>query len=154
MDWEEKNLTKWAEDWMQDFFLKAKIELPPVKGSEEPLTLSFFRVKVQGDASFSIKKGQRIPVFELQVDLSYKAELRLHGGKSSLPAMGELLFKEFSSEDPEEKIITDSTVPAGQDYLAPMLETIQESVKNDGLKSVKKILAEEFLEAMREAMPE
>ena len=113
MDWEEKNLTKWAEEWMQDFFLKAKIELPPVKGSEDPLALTFFKVKVQGDASFSIKRGQRIPVFELQIDLSYKAELRLHGGKSSLPAMGEFLFKEFSStdpEDPEVKIITDSTV--------------------------------------------
>ena len=97
MDWEEKNLTKWAEEWMQDFFLKAKIELPPVKGSEDPLALTFFKVKVQGDASFSIKRGQRIPVFELQIDLSYKAELRLHGGKSSLPAMGEFIFKEFRS---------------------------------------------------------
>ncbi|CDJ59672.1 hypothetical protein, conserved, partial [Eimeria maxima] len=61
--WEEKQLTAWCISTLQQQIAAAKIKL-----LDESTELSFFNVKVQGEANLSYKGKKKILFYDLFID--------------------------------------------------------------------------------------
>ena len=91
--WEEKNLNKWSQEKIQEF-LGSFIHTVP-GGS-----LKVTQWDVTGDSSVSIRKGKKIVVFDYEIDLKWKADLKegddeqVVTGHFKIPEMSNLVYEE------------------------------------------------------------
>ncbi|KAH0478425.1 MAG: uncharacterized protein KVP18_002558 [Porospora cf. gigantea A] len=93
--WEERQLTPWAVDTMKNVFETAKVSV----GEFE---VSFFDVKVQGEASSSIRKGKALAVFEMEVSAGWKAVQRDPKLGVVCDLKGDLVLHDYSTDGYEE----------------------------------------------------
>lgn len=117
--------------------------------------LSFFGVEVAGDVSVCKKKsGLARPIFELRLDLDWKIDLPVENGKSFVDTKGEFSVVEFSSEDPDDiqiKTTCDYNIPDGSTpVFEDIMDNLHDMAKNEGLKEVKRMLREDFMNALLE----
>mmetsp|Transcript_82822 Transcript_82822/g.257296 ORF Transcript_82822/g.257296 Transcript_82822/m.257296 type:complete len:153 (+) Transcript_82822:113-571(+) len=150
MAWNEINRNAWAKQFLEELFKGASIPLEGTEGA----TLSFFNVSTTGDCALAVKKGgEPRPMFELRIELDWKAEQRVDNGKSIVEVKGQVIVTEFSSEDitsPQMRLICDNQLPPGATPAFKILLTkLNDAVKAHGLPEVSRMLAEDFVSALK-----
>ncbi|PHJ20743.1 activator of hsp90 [Cystoisospora suis] len=136
--WEEKPMTQWCISTLEDRFKTADIEL--LDGSTK---LKFFNVKVEGEASNTLRKGKKLVIFDLAIGADWTATARDEGGVFLADSRGRMDVTEFSSEtldDYQIAILGDGKVPPQQ--------RIDTAAKKELPGQVKHIL-EKFVQDLR-----
>mmetsp|Transcript_91060 Transcript_91060/g.253542 ORF Transcript_91060/g.253542 Transcript_91060/m.253542 type:complete len:154 (-) Transcript_91060:118-579(-) len=150
MSWNEINRTEWSKKFLEELFTGASI---PLEGTEDA-TLGFFAVNTTGDCSLAVKNGGvPRPMFELRLELDWKVEQKVDNGKSIVDVKGQIQVTDFSSEDitsPQMKLICDNQLPPGATPAFKTLMTkLNDAVKARGLPEVSRMLAEDFVIALK-----
>eukprot|EP00922_Rhytidocystis_sp_ex-Travisia-forbesii_P004858 GHVS01007115.1.p1 GENE.GHVS01007115.1~~GHVS01007115.1.p1 ORF type:complete len:332 (+),score=66.39 GHVS01007115.1:65-1060(+) len=92
--WEEKPQTQWSLDE-----LRARLESAALRVLGGQGVWTFFNVNVTGEASTTIRKGNKIIIFDFRVSSDWTATTRDEQGKFMADARGQVDIPEFSSED-------------------------------------------------------
>uniref|UniRef100_A0A7S1S3E1 Activator of Hsp90 ATPase AHSA1-like N-terminal domain-containing protein n=1 Tax=Alexandrium catenella TaxID=2925 RepID=A0A7S1S3E1_ALECA len=150
MAWEEINRNEWSKKFLEELFKGASIPLEGTEGA----TLSFFSVNTTGDCSLAVKKGgEPRPMFELRIELDWKVEQKVDHGKSIVEVKGQIHVTDFSSEDissPQMKLICDNQLPPGATpAFKTLMAKLNDAVKTKGQPEVSRLLAEDFVSALR-----
>lgn len=126
--WEEKPMDRWSHAWIQSALGELRIEL--FGGSAEAVLSD---VEVSGDASVSIRKGQSIVLFSLNVSSKWRAT-GCYGD-----ARGSLKIPDFNSEDGVRSPILVEPEPRGNALVAAFRKESGREVKNIMNKFIEKL---------------
>ncbi|KYO02556.1 activator of Hsp90 ATPase [Plasmodium reichenowi] len=95
--WEEKCLTKWAIEELQNIFNKSIIEL------SNNIFLQFFSCDVEGEASSSLRKKKKILMYDLKITSEWKAYQKNKNQQIEIESKGHVsindILSDFSSDD-------------------------------------------------------
>eukprot|EP00612_Vaucheria_litorea_P006995 CAMPEP_0171472678 /NCGR_PEP_ID=MMETSP0946-20130122/1412_1 /TAXON_ID=109269 /ORGANISM="Vaucheria litorea, Strain CCMP2940" /LENGTH=292 /DNA_ID=CAMNT_0012002343 /DNA_START=349 /DNA_END=1227 /DNA_ORIENTATION=- len=118
--WEEKNVTSWAKDRLEELIKNIKIVLP--KG-----TLAIKELNISGDASITFSRGKRRYLYEFSIkfDWEIKIEESIFEGSVDVPDMG------YDCEGDYEIIIRtkNSTTKSSQDIVNLFIKNDKEGLK-------------------------
>ncbi|CBZ50736.1 conserved hypothetical protein [Neospora caninum Liverpool] len=136
--WEEKPMTQWCHATLQERFATAELSL--LEGST---TLKFFNVKVEGEASNTIRKGKKLVIFDLAIGADWTATARDEAGVFLADSRGRLEISDFSSET-----LDDYQVTVQGDGKVPPQHRIDNAAKTELPEKIKVILSK-FVEDLR-----
>uniref|UniRef100_A0A0G4GQ64 Activator of Hsp90 ATPase AHSA1-like N-terminal domain-containing protein n=1 Tax=Chromera velia CCMP2878 TaxID=1169474 RepID=A0A0G4GQ64_9ALVE len=105
--WEEKPQSTWARERLLQIIENAKLSLQPPSSpssADSSFELSLLGpVKVEGEASTSIRKGRKICVFDMKVSCGWAMFERDGTGMVVNECKGSLEVENFTSEDEEDE---------------------------------------------------
>ncbi|PFH32301.1 putative activator of hsp90 ATPase [Besnoitia besnoiti] len=136
--WEEKPMTQWCQSTLLERFSKAEVTL--LDGST---TLKFFNVKIEGEASNTIRKGKKLVIFDLTIGADWSATARDEAGVFLADSKGRMDITDFSSET-----LDDYQVTIQGDGKVPAQERIDKAAKKE-LPAKLKILLDMFVQDLR-----
>mmetsp|Transcript_12868 Transcript_12868/g.14556 ORF Transcript_12868/g.14556 Transcript_12868/m.14556 type:complete len:96 (+) Transcript_12868:251-538(+) len=93
-------------------------------------------------------------MFELRIELDWKVEQKVDSGKAIVEVKGQIQVTDFSSEDitsPQMKLICDNQLPPGATpAFKTLMAKLNDAVKAHGQPEVSRMLAEDFVGALRQ----
>ncbi|EPR58305.1 activator of hsp90 atpase, n-terminal protein [Toxoplasma gondii TgCatPRC2] len=136
--WEEKPMTRWCRSTLEERFNSAELSL--LDGST---TLKFFNVKVDGEASNTIRKGKKLVIFDLTIGADWTATARDEAGVFLADSRGRLDVRDFSSET-----LDDYEVTIQGDGKVPPQQRIDTAAKTELPEKIKDLLSK-FVDDLR-----
>eukprot|EP00450_Noctiluca_scintillans_P001986 CAMPEP_0194497650 /NCGR_PEP_ID=MMETSP0253-20130528/14526_1 /TAXON_ID=2966 /ORGANISM="Noctiluca scintillans" /LENGTH=117 /DNA_ID=CAMNT_0039339171 /DNA_START=128 /DNA_END=481 /DNA_ORIENTATION=+ len=114
--------------------------------------MTFFGVETSGDCSLAVKGAAPRPMFELRIELDWKATQKVDNGKSLFETKGQIVVSNFSSEDipnPQMSLTCDSKLPPGATpAFTTLMKKMQEAVRLDGMPKVASMLSQNFVQSL------
>eukprot|EP00922_Rhytidocystis_sp_ex-Travisia-forbesii_P004843 GHVS01007096.1.p1 GENE.GHVS01007096.1~~GHVS01007096.1.p1 ORF type:complete len:366 (+),score=64.01 GHVS01007096.1:96-1193(+) len=130
--WEEKPQTQWSLQALRARLETAELQLLGVHG-----IWKFFNVNVTGEASTSIRKGNKIIIFDFRISTDWIATTRDEQGKFLADSRGQLDIPEFSSDDTD-----DYQINLSCDTTHLPAERINDALRKEGIKALRDCLHE------------
>ena len=128
--WEEKNLNKWSQEKIQEFLGSFVHTVPG--GS-----LKVTQCDITGDSSASIRKGKKIIVFDYEIDLKWKIDLKWDDNEAVVTGHFKLPEVSNAVYDDEEEVVIHIEYSTGEesrdkihDHLrGPVLDAIRKNLE-------------------------
>ncbi|KJP89730.1 hypothetical protein AK88_00690 [Plasmodium fragile] len=140
--WEEKCLTKWAQEELKNMLDSSTVQL------SNNIFLQLFSSEVDGEASSSLRKKKKIIIYDLKINCEWKAFKKNKNGQIEMEITGHVIvndiISDFSSHDESKytyQFVFDSTHPEGA--------AMNEIIKTEGPAQIEKII-EAFISKMME----
>ncbi|CAA9988003.1 activator of Hsp90 ATPase, putative [Plasmodium knowlesi strain H] len=140
--WEEKCLTKWAQEELKNMLDTSTIQL------SNNISLQLFSSEVDGEASSSLRKKKKIIIYDLKINTEWKAFKKNKNGQVEMEITGHVIvndvISDFSSQEDSKytfQFIFDNARPEAAD--------MNEVIKNEGPAHIEKII-EAFISKMME----
>ncbi|ANQ07723.1 Uncharacterized protein PCOAH_00019920 [Plasmodium coatneyi] len=140
--WEEKCLTKWAQEELKNMLDSSTIQL------SNNISLQLFSSEVDGEASSSLRKKKKIIIYDLKINSEWKAFKKNKNGQVEMEVTGHVIvndvISDFSSHDDSKytfQFVFDSARPEGA--------AMNEVIRKEGPAQIEKII-EAFISKMME----
>jgi len=139
--YEEKNMSKWAEDSLKEALSGLTFEVPNGAGGVIKTTSV---VGIKGDANISMSRGKRRHLLDLSFDVEFEGKLGANG--SGPEGTGKLCFAEVTTnegEDPEVKAeINSSTAPELREVFDAFVKPAGQGLQPVVLAALRKVIEE------------
>lgn len=140
--WEERCLTKWAQETLKNIFETSEIEL------SNYIFLKFFDCTVSGEASSSIRKQKKILIYDLKITTEWKAYKKTKNEEIEQEAKGHVSISEILSDF----ACDDETLYKYNfifDNKGPEFSMMNDVIGKEGPKEINKII-DTFITQMKE----
>eukprot|EP01155_Anaeramoeba_flamelloides_P000927 Anaeramoba_flamelloidesa1053913_264.p1 GENE.a1053913_264~~a1053913_264.p1 ORF type:complete len:154 (-),score=50.81 a1053913_264:42-482(-) len=115
--WEEINLNKWAKERLEDLLTTEDLDLGSFEGGVMKLKSAF----VTGDAYINVRRGKRIPGWDLTLKVKVKGHI-LEEEKKKKKFNGTLEIRNVAEGEEEDEYIVNPTCEENLDTITDFLK--------------------------------